>query len=222
LPADGASAPRILLAGSVFRLPGSFTPDGRTLLYVQVSRESQYAVYAQDLDSSSPRELKTRGEPRLVLSNAGSPAISPDGRWLAFERWEGQRNEIYVCAYPSGTALWRVSNGGGISPRWSRKRRELVYEGQRGSILRVPYQLRAGELIPAPVSVGKNGAEAFRSTPHLAGSFDLDPIAERLLLLSEVDPRGEPLSLTLSVVLNFFRRDGGPKFGAGTGADDSQ
>ena len=56
------------------------------------------------------------------------PAISPDGRWLAYASNESGSNEIYVRPFPQTSGgRWQVSNGGGIEPRWSADGRELFF-----------------------------------------------------------------------------------------------
>ena len=56
------------------------------------------------------------------------PAISPDGRWLAYISDETGANEVYVRPFPSPTGgRWQVSNGGGTSPAWSPDGRELFF-----------------------------------------------------------------------------------------------
>ena len=58
-----------------------------------------------------------------------SPALSPDGRWLAYTSDESGRNEVYVRPYPNVDAgPWQVSQAGGVSPHWSHTGRELFYE----------------------------------------------------------------------------------------------
>jgi len=60
--------------------------------------------------------------------------VSPDGRWLAYVSLESGRNEVYVRALEGSGERWhvsaerrQVSTSGGISPRWTRQGRELVY-----------------------------------------------------------------------------------------------
>jgi dipeptidyl aminopeptidase/acylaminoacyl peptidase len=56
------------------------------------------------------------------------PALSPDGRWLAYTSNESGINEVYVRPFPQAQGgRWQVSNGGGSEPRWSRDGRELFY-----------------------------------------------------------------------------------------------
>jgi eukaryotic-like serine/threonine-protein kinase len=54
------------------------------------------------------------------------PALSPDGRWLAYASTRTGRNEIWVQGYPEGVAV-RVSSNGGFEPRWATNGRELYY-----------------------------------------------------------------------------------------------
>jgi eukaryotic-like serine/threonine-protein kinase len=65
-----------------------------------------------------------------------APALSPDGRWLAYVSNESGRNEIYVRPFPSVDAgRWQVSRSGGSEPLWSRDGRELFYrDGQGGFV----------------------------------------------------------------------------------------
>jgi Tol biopolymer transport system component len=56
------------------------------------------------------------------------PAVSPDGRWLAYISDESGGTEVYVRPFPATTSgRWQVSNGGGMSPAWSPDSRELFF-----------------------------------------------------------------------------------------------
>ena len=57
------------------------------------------------------------------------PVISPDGRWIAYSSDQTTKPEIYVQPFPAMNELYRVSDNGGIEPRWSRDGRELFYRG---------------------------------------------------------------------------------------------
>ncbi len=56
------------------------------------------------------------------------PALSPDGRWLAYSSTESGNPEIYVRPFPeTGSAKWQVSTAGGSQPQWAGSGRELFY-----------------------------------------------------------------------------------------------
>jgi len=54
------------------------------------------------------------------------PALSPNGRWLAYVSDRTGGFEIWVQGYPDGVPV-RVSRDGGLEPQWSRDGRELFY-----------------------------------------------------------------------------------------------
>jgi hypothetical protein len=56
------------------------------------------------------------------------PALSPDGRWLAYTSNESGAPEVYVRPFPAtATAKWQVSTAGGVEPAWASTGRELLY-----------------------------------------------------------------------------------------------
>jgi Tol biopolymer transport system component len=69
------------------------------------------------------------GEVRDVAATDSSeydPALSPNGRWLAYVSDRSGQNEIWVQEYPEGAPV-RVSSNGGHEPLWSADGRELFY-----------------------------------------------------------------------------------------------
>ena len=60
-------------------------------------------------------------------ANEATAEFSPDGRWIAYGSDETGRDEIYVRSYPEGTTFQRVSERGGVAPRWSGDGHELFY-----------------------------------------------------------------------------------------------
>ena len=71
-------------------------------------------------------DLKTKIK-SLVIASAGNPAISPDGKFLAYVSSESGRSEVYVRPYPSLDRHWLVSTEGGAEPVWATNGRELFY-----------------------------------------------------------------------------------------------
>ena len=79
--------------------------------------------------------------------------MSPDGRWLAYQSNESNRDEVYVVSFPDKGGKWLISTGGGTKPVWSRDGRELYYYSADGKIMAVPItpgaQFRFG--VPRPL-----------------------------------------------------------------------
>ncbi|HEX5818978.1 MAG TPA: protein kinase [Gemmatimonadales bacterium] len=57
------------------------------------------------------------------------PAVSADGRWLAYVSNQSGRNEIYVRALAGTGEALQVSVDGGVEPLWGPDGRELFYRG---------------------------------------------------------------------------------------------
>jgi serine/threonine-protein kinase len=141
----------------------------------------------------------------VVASEYGefSPAVSPDGRWLAYASNRTGQDEIWVQRYPDGTPV-RVSAGGGVEPSWSLDGRELFYR-QDQAIMAVavragdefafdpPEQLFSGPFVQRPgtgawrsYTVGRDGrflmilAEDGASVPSPAGIVVVQNFTEEL------------------------------------------
>jgi serine/threonine-protein kinase len=57
-----------------------------------------------------------------------TPAVSADGRWLAYVSNESGNPELYVRPFPNTSAArWQVSVSGGSEPRWSRDGKTLYF-----------------------------------------------------------------------------------------------
>ena len=56
------------------------------------------------------------------------PAVSRDGRWLAYVSNETGRDELFVRPFPNvNEDRWQISNGGGVEPVWAHNGRELFF-----------------------------------------------------------------------------------------------
>jgi hypothetical protein len=103
------------------------------------------------------------GELRNIVASDSAendPALSPDGRWLAYVSNRTGQGEVWVQEYPDGVPV-RVSSGGGYEPRWSPDGRELFYR-QGNAVLAV---------------VVEAGAEFSFATPQrlFSGPYDQRP-----------------------------------------------
>ncbi|MBZ5578069.1 MAG: serine/threonine-protein kinase [Acidobacteriia bacterium] len=140
--ADGSGKVQSLLRtkGTVF--PWSFTPDGKDLVYMEAGAGS-YELWSAPMEE---REGALHaGTPKSLLQTPFDqryPALSPDGRWLAYMSNESGSYEIYVRAFPetaSGGGKWQISSGGGSYPMWSRTGHQLFFEDLDARILATGY-----------------------------------------------------------------------------------
>jgi len=126
--ADGTGVPRQLTNGP----KGEFTSQHGAL--------SQCVSNAQNCDIGILSPDRETGVELIVASeyNEMFPAISPDGRWLAYMGDESGRYEIYLRPYPNvDDGKWVISSNGGGFPRWSPDSHELYYLDYLGATSRM-------------------------------------------------------------------------------------
>jgi WD40 repeat protein len=63
-----------------------------------------------------------------------APALSPDGRWLAFASNESSRHEVYLRSTTEPESIQQVSFRGGTTPVWSRDGSELFFCSTDGTL----------------------------------------------------------------------------------------
>ena len=127
--------------------------------------------------------------PRPLLATAGpnlSPAISPDGGWIAYRFVSNPatgRTDVYLARFPEGTKRVQISDNGGGAPLWNHKRDELFFTVPPGVMQSVAITL--GER----VQVGK--PRTLFTTGDL-GSFSVAPDGSRFLAIKQPKsyPRG--------------------------------
>lgn len=133
---NGAGKKQLLLKTDVLSFPKSWSPDGRYLIYAQVSPTTGSADLIALAVAGDQGQLVLAGTP----ANEGQGEFSPDGRWVAYTSNESGLSEIYVIPFPPtpNGGRWMVSHGGGVQPRWRRDDRELFYISPDGTMMAVP------------------------------------------------------------------------------------
>jgi serine/threonine-protein kinase len=65
-----------------------------------------------------------------------TPALSPDGKWLAYSSDESGTFEVYVRPYPNvSAARWQVSTAGGSAPLWAHNGKEMFFKNNKGDLV---------------------------------------------------------------------------------------
>ena len=122
IPSDGSGKPVQLFARrSVFEL--SLTPDGRQAAF----RETVGLPTGQDIWIASLGGASVARALLVTPNTERNPAVSPDGRWLAYASNESGVLEVYVRSVAEGGGRTRVSLRGGAEPRWVRGGSELLF-----------------------------------------------------------------------------------------------
>jgi serine/threonine-protein kinase len=137
--ADGAGKPQPLTPAGPHQYPSSFTADGRRLVFYRRTPNGG-DISTVHLDGTPDQPQANSPELFLETKTALSfPAISPDGRWLAYGDIESGTYEVYVRAFPDVGKKWPISNNGGVMPFWSAKDNKLFYRTEDGQIMVTTY-----------------------------------------------------------------------------------
>lgn len=204
-PVDGSRKAVQLTENKAYTYLGRIQPDGKAISIFTLSAEtSSMDIFLLTLDGENSSGT-TPAEPALFLQTPfqeGFPAISPDGRWMAYYSNETGRWEIYVQPLEetenqsAGMGRVRISTDGGEEPIWSRDGRELFYRwGSKIYVVNVTLgpEFRAGT--PRVLFDGP-----FVNVP--GWSYDVSPDGKRFLLVENEEL--EKANSELVVVTNFF------------------
>jgi Tol biopolymer transport system component len=175
--ADGASEPTRLLERPDGQFQPMFASGGREVVFMDRTSGGDRLMRFGPGQGASPEFLSRSG------TNEASPALSPDGRWLAFHSNESGQTEIYVRPYPGPGSRVIVSSGGGAEPVWSGSGQTLFY---RSGTTLVAAQLRIG------TEVSVTGRSLLFSVPYLRGrgnrNYDVAPDGSRFVFVKNTNP----------------------------------
>jgi Tol biopolymer transport system component/tRNA A-37 threonylcarbamoyl transferase component Bud32 len=177
--------------------PVSVTADGEWLLYQQSDAGTGFDIWALPMKSGDP--------PRVVLDGpeeTAYPAISPNGRWLAYAVLGLQGDEVFVTDFPAVRGRWQVSTNG-TAPLWSPDGRELYFQQQTPEGRLAVFAVQVAD---APTFTEGRPTKLFEG-PFVGSlpfgvSYDIAPDGERFLMMRQ--PTGGEVLTNLSVVVNWF------------------
>ncbi|BCS32379.1 hypothetical protein TBR22_A15890 [Luteitalea sp. TBR-22] len=178
--ADGTGEVTRLTDSPESQFPASWHPSGKFLAFTASRRGMGADLLLLPMEDDADRGW-IAGTPTVLLGTPASEAVpmfSPDGRFIAYFSDEARALtfDVYVRPFPGPGGPWRISTGGGTSPRWSATTRELVWFEQ-GYLMVTPFSVVDDAFIPAkpqrwsPVDLRWSGNNSY---------YDLHPDGKRV------------------------------------------
>lgn len=124
-PADGTGMPERLLESSNLLVAWDWSADDELIFSETTNSSTGIDIAVLDMRGDHERR------PLLTTKfNEYRPALSPNGRWLAYESDESGTIDIFVVPFPNvADSKQQVSFGGGAEPHWSPDGHTLFYLG---------------------------------------------------------------------------------------------
>jgi serine/threonine-protein kinase len=197
--ADGTGSVEQLTSFTQFpTMAHAFASDGQTLV---IQAGSHLATMRLD----DRQKITMIAEAPGIQGNA---ALSPDGRWLAYNSTESGQPQIFVRPFPNVDAgRWQVSNSGGVRPAWGSGGQELFFvstvNGIGGSIMAVRVHTTGTFTYDTPTKL-------FDARPYYFAppnrTYDVTPDGQRFLMIKPAASTAETSDQPAKVefVLNWF------------------
>ena len=122
----------VVLAGGNTGFPEDWSRDGRWI--VAGLRAGQFQMALIPVDGGKPVEFLATND---SITGADEMHFSPDGKWLAFNAENGDRQDVFVVPLPPTGQRWQVSTAGGVQARWHPSGRTLYYLEPNGMMMAV-------------------------------------------------------------------------------------
>ena len=119
-----------------------WSPDGH---WLAVATQGGLAMLSLDTLKTQP-----------YSEGGGHARFSPDGKWVAYQRRQLERPEVFIQPFPATSARWQISTAGGSEPQWRGDGKELFYASSDNpaKIMAVDIAVNHGAIqpgIPHPV-----------------------------------------------------------------------
>jgi Tol biopolymer transport system component len=133
-PAMSAGSEEVLYASDTGKVPTSWSPDGKLLLYF-TGGTPRHEIFLLPLTPDRPGE-PLKPEPLLKTGfNELFGPFSPDGQWVAYSSDVSGQSEVYATPLSRPSERFQISPNGGGRPRWRRDGKELYYIALDGKLM---------------------------------------------------------------------------------------
>jgi serine/threonine-protein kinase len=167
--------------------------SGDTLITRELrSAEDDRDLFLVPLKPAGP-VVKFAGGPGLQVE----PALSPDGRWLAYTSEESGNREVYVRPFPGPGPRYQVSSQGGQAPRWNPAGGELFFNS-RDTLMAVPARTEGNALV-----LGRSRPlfPLHYATLPFHANYDVAPEGTWFVFVAD---QGDPTTRSIRMVVNWF------------------
>jgi len=175
--------PRRIAPAGTSRWPMDWSPDGRLVLYAEVSPTTKYDLWVAPADGGAAPMPVVRGP-----AKDHGARFSPDGRAIVYQSDESGITRVYATPFPpdaSRTVL--VSSGGGNQPRWDADGTRLYHTTPGRGLVMVDVKVQDGRFVagkPSRLFTASGRVEPFRGDRFLMLRDESQPGATPVHLLT--------------------------------------
>jgi hypothetical protein len=185
-------------------IPDSWSPDGQRFSFTS-AKDTASAVWTYSLsDKKATLFAEAAGQ------QVGRSVFSPDGRWVAYQVFDGQVSHNFIQTYPPTATRYQLpQDGSDRHPAWSPSGKELFYSPGANEFGSVSVNMQPSPSFGSPVRAPKSGF-----VTHAAGlprPYDVLPDGQHFIGVVGVVVNGQTSSgpsasgtWQIQVVLNWF------------------
>ena len=173
----------------------SLARDGSQLVFVSDRWGGRSQVWLQELADGRPEGLPTRLTDQP--GHASQPALSPDGRWVAYYRYDGEERDLWLIPTVGGRPVRLTTDpGSDVQPAWSPDGRQLAFASNRDTMFAVwLLPVADGQQVGPPTRLTPPGLPAERPLWSPDGGC-IAFVCNEDIWLQDLAPGAEPRPLT--------------------------
>ena len=206
--ADGSGTPERITPASqgITHTPGSWTPDGKTLVFSATATSADSGIWTVSLEGERKPKRLIEGSSSVRFSN---PSFAPNGHWLAYTSSLGNGPpQLFVQPFPLTGAKFQAPSSIGGNTAWSRDGKQLLYDvGATGGIVAVDIRTTPG----GTISFGEPVPFAFPGFVNLSAAsrnYDITSDGKQFVYVRDAanpeDRSGARPPGQINIVLNWF------------------
>ena len=202
--ADGTGSAERLTTSDSFQRPHSWSADGQSLIIIDArggnapGSPAGVAVVSLGAEDATDGLLETQFD-------ENQPAVSPDGRWIAYRSNESGQSHIYVRPFPNvDDGKWQISRNPALSPVWAADGSELFFEAFG------VFEILAVPVTTEPTFVPGNPEALFGGPYRLSGfgrsrAWDVGADGRFLIITADAALEDRAAAPRIVVVQNWFQ-----------------